>query len=92
VSLAVSPNGKVISLFFPANPERDILGYRVFRSTAETLPFDKWQKLTDEILTRTTYRDDKVEAGRKYFYYVVAVDSAGNVSPPSGVVSEIVPQ
>ncbi len=92
LSLAVSPNGKVISLFFPANPERDVAGYRIYRSNEAELPLDKWQLQTTELLTRTTWRDEKVAAGRAYYYYMVAVDTAGNVSPPSSIVTETVPQ
>ena len=39
-------------------------------------------------LTRTTFQDDKVESGKTYYYYLTAVDPAGNVSQPSEVVSE----
>jgi len=42
-------------------------------------------------LTRTTYQDDKVEPGKTYYYYIVAVDKAGNVSQPSEVGSEKAP-
>jgi hypothetical protein len=77
-----------ISLFFAANDERDVVGYHVFRSTDPALPKDQWRKLTRTPIDRTTYADDAVETGVTYYYYVVAVDSAGNVSPPSEVVSE----
>ena len=92
VSLAVSPNGSVISLFFPANPERDVVGYYLYRTTDAAQPLARWTKLTPEPLTRTTFRDDKVAPGSKYFYYLVALDNAGNLSPPSAIVSETVPQ
>ena len=52
---------------------------------------DKWTRLNGDLLTRTTYQDDKVESNKKYYYYLTAVDSAGNTSPPSEVVSETVP-
>jgi len=35
--------------------------------------------------------DDKVESGKKYYYYLTAVDTTGNVSQLSDVYSEIVP-
>jgi hypothetical protein len=89
LSIAATPNR--LALFFPANPERDVVGYYVFRSTDPELPKDRWTKLTPNLLTRTTFQDEAVESGKKYYYYVVAVDAAGNVSPPSSVESETVP-
>jgi predicted phage tail protein len=80
-----------ISLFFPANPESDIAGYNIFRSDDGNLPQDRWTKLNPTLLTRTTFQDEKVEPGKRYFYYVTAVDFAGNESAPSEVVSEVVP-
>ena len=80
-----------ISLFFPANPEPDIAGYNVYRSTDPDAPKDRWTKLNDALLTRTTFQDETVESGKKYFYYLTAVDTAGNTSAPSEVVSDTVP-
>jgi len=65
--------------------------YNIYRSTDPDLPKDKWIKLNSELLTKTTYQDEKVEPVKRYYYYLTAVDRAGNVSPPSEVVSETVP-
>lgn len=92
ISLAVSPNGKTISLFFPANPERDIAGYYLYRTTDPQQPLARWTKLTNELLTRTTYRDEQIAVGQIYYYYLVAVDTAGNISPPSALVSDTAPR
>jgi uncharacterized protein len=89
VSPAAAPRS--ISLFFPANPEPDVAGYNVYRSTDPNLPREQWTKLNRELLTRTTFIDETVEAGRKYYYYLTARDAAGNESAPSDVVSETVP-
>jgi fibronectin type 3 domain-containing protein len=80
-----------ISLFFPANPERDVAGYYIYRSTDAALPKERWTKLNDALLTRTTFQDEAVESGKTYFYYLTAVDTAGNTSAPSEVVSDTVP-
>jgi Fibronectin type III domain len=80
-----------ISFFFPSNPEPDVIGYNIYRSTDETLPKDRWTKLNPTPLTRTTFHDENVESGKRYYYYLTAIDKAGNVSPPSEVVSEVVP-
>ncbi len=80
-----------ISIFFPANVERDVVGYNLFRSTDENLPKERWTRLNRALLTRTTFQDDAAQTGVKYFYYVTAVDSAGNTSPSSEVESETAP-
>lgn len=80
-----------ISIFFPANPEPDIAGYTIYRSTDANLAKAGWTKLSPALLTRTTFQDDRVEAQKRYYYYITATDQSGNVSPPSEVVSETVP-
>lgn len=87
----IGPAPGRLSLFFPANPEADIAGYNLYRSADPDLPKDKWIKLNSELLTKTTFHDDRVESGKQYYYYLTAVDRAGNVSAVSEVVSETVP-
>ncbi len=89
ITLAVGHN--VISLFFAINPEKDIAGYTIYRSTDPGLDRPKWEKLTPELLTKNTFQDTKVEPGKTYYYYLTATDSSGNISQPSEVVSEKVP-
>ncbi|MCP9493708.1 MAG: hypothetical protein MSG64_04540 [Pyrinomonadaceae bacterium MAG19_C2-C3] len=89
VSIAAAPNR--LTLFYPANPEIDVTGYLIFRATDDKLPPEQWTPLTDEPLNRTSYQDERVESGTRYFYFVVAVDAAGNRSPPSETVSDIAP-
>jgi fibronectin type 3 domain-containing protein len=89
ITVAAAPGR--LSIFFPANPEGDIAGYNIYRSTDPDLPKDRWNKLNATLLTRTTFQDEKVESGKRYYYYLTAVDQAGNISPPSEVVSETVP-
>ncbi|HEY0083003.1 MAG TPA: hypothetical protein VGB61_09455, partial [Pyrinomonadaceae bacterium] len=93
ISIAPGPAGAArrLSLFYPANPERDVAGYNIYRSTDANAPKDTWTKLNRTLLERTTYQDEAVESGVKYFYYLTAVDTAGNTSQPSEVVSETVP-
>jgi predicted phage tail protein len=86
ITLAAGTN--VISIFFAANPEKDIAGYRIYRSTNKEIELSKWEMVTPELLVRNTFQDSRVEAATEYFYYITAVDTAGNVSPPSDVVSE----
>ncbi len=89
ISSAAAPGR--ISIFFPANLESDVAGYNIYRSTDPDLPRDKWLKLNKTLLTKTNFVDENVESQKRYYYYVNAVDEAGNVSPPSEVVSETVP-
>lgn len=88
ITLAVGQN--MISLFFAINPEKDVAGYRIYRSTDPDLPKAEWTQLTTELLTTNTFQDTKVEAGKTYYYYLTATDKAGNVSEPSEVVSDTV--
>jgi len=90
-NLTIAASFGRLSIFFPANPEPDIAGYNIYRSTDPNLPKESWNKLNPTLLTTTTFQDEKVESGKKYYYYLTAVDRAGNVSRPSEVVSETVP-
>ena len=90
-SIAPDPSFGRLAIFFAANKEPDIAGYNIYRSTDPNLPKQSWTKLNQELLTRTNYRDERVESGKTYYYYIVAVDNAGNVSQPSEVASETVP-
>lgn len=89
ISIAAAPGRS--SIFFPANPESDVAGYDIYRSTDPDLPKERWTKLTPTPLTKTTFVDENVESGKRYYYYIRAIDQSGNISPPSEVVSEIVP-
>jgi hypothetical protein len=86
VTLA-SSNG-TISLFWPSNPERDVVGYNIYRATTASTPDKDWLKLTDQPIKTVTYRDDRVTIDQVYFYKVSAVDRFNNESMPSRVVSE----
>jgi hypothetical protein len=87
---AVGAAGR-ISMFWPANPESDVAGYLIYRSTDPNLPQDRWTLLTPAVYTKTTFADENVESARTYYYYVIAVDNAGNKSKASEVVSDTVP-
>ena len=80
-----------ISLFWSVNSEPDLAGYILYRSTDPNLPKDNWTVITPAGFTRTTFTDTNVETGKTYYYYVKAVDNAGNKSDASQVVSETVP-
>jgi len=89
ITLAAGQN--VISIFFAVNPEKDVAGYKIYRSLDPDLPKDKWTLLTPDPLKANTFQDRRVEAGKKYYYYLTATDNSGNVSGLSDVVSETTP-
>jgi hypothetical protein len=88
ITLAVGQN--VISLFFAVNPEKDVVGYKIYRSTDPDLPKKDWKLQTPTLLKTNTFQDTQVESGKTYYYYLTAADNVGNVSEPSEVVSESV--
>jgi len=88
---APEPSSARLAIFFAANKETDIAGYDIYRSTDPNLPQQQWTKLNQALLTRTTFQDERVESGKTYYYYIRAIDKAGNVSPPSEVGSEKAP-
>ncbi|HYW70211.1 MAG TPA: hypothetical protein VE961_04210 [Pyrinomonadaceae bacterium] len=80
-----------IALFWSANSEPDLAEYRLYRSTDPNLAKEKWTLITQAGFNKTTFTDTNVENGKTYYYFVRAIDNAGNESPPSQVVSETVP-
>ncbi len=89
--LSINAAPRRVSIFFAANPERDVAGYNVYCSTDPNLPREQWTRLNRSPLDRTTLQDESVQSGTKYFYYLTAIDAFGNVSRPSEVVSETAP-
>ena len=88
VSITIAAAPGVISLFFPPNPETDVTGYKIFRSNDDSRPKSDWELLTPTETDSNTFQDNKVETGKTYFYYVIAVDKFNNESETSEVVSE----
>ncbi len=84
-SITIASRGGLISLFWPANPEPDVVGYHLYRSEDEQM----WAKITPRPITTITFSDKQVQIGKRYFYQIVAVDNAGNESPRSETVSEV---
>ena len=89
ITLAAGQN--ILSIFFAVNPEKDITGYKIYRSADANKPKAEWELLTPELLTTNTFQDTRVVSGTRYYYYITATDTAGNVSEPSEVVSELAP-
>ena len=90
-ALTIAASTNTISIFFASNPENDVIGYKIYRSTDQTLPMTDWALITPQLLTTNTFQDLNVESGKTYYYYLTAVDKFGNISEISEVVSETVP-
>lgn len=89
LTIAASPS--TISLFFATNLEPDVVSYRIYRSEDPSLPEKSWTKLTPTGMNTNTFLDTDVKPGRKYFYFVTAVDKFGNESARSDIASDTVP-
>ena len=74
---------------FEQNPLVDFAGYNIYRSADKDVPLDQWERRNKEPLPTTEFKDEGVESGEIYFYYVRAVDSKGNESAPSEVTRVI---
>ncbi len=79
-----------VSLFWPLNAEPDVAGYNIYRAEDENTPPEKWIKLNQQLHKTASFRDERVEVGKRYFYQIAAVDVYGNESARSEAVSETV--
>jgi len=89
ITIAAAPNN--LSIFFVVNLEKDVVGYQIFRTINPNLTKSGWKLITKETLLSNTFQDFAVESGKTYYYYLTAIDRAGNISPPSEVISETAP-
>jgi fibronectin type 3 domain-containing protein len=62
--------------------DRRIVGYHVYRSVNENLPFIFWERLTDEPIPEGNFDDPAAEPGTRYFYKLTQVDADGKESAP----------
>jgi hypothetical protein len=77
-----------IDLSWDPNSESDLQGYLVFRREGGQQPV----ALNKEPVRAPSYRDENVQPGHKYTYFVRAIDVRGNASEPSPETSETVPE
>ena len=75
-----------IDLTWAPNMESDLAGYNVFRRLQ-----GKTERLNQQLVQVSSFRDENVKPGEKYIYSVSAVDLRGNESSRSAEASETVP-
>jgi fibronectin type 3 domain-containing protein len=71
--LAAFPLAEGMELRWIANPEPDVVGYRVYRRKVFEPAFER---LTDDIVRETSYVDKGVRRGEEYDYHITAVDAS----------------
>ena len=76
--------GLLVDLSWSINLETDLAGYRVYRSEQQDT---RGALVTPDLLLAPAYRDTSVGPGRRYWYFVTAVDHAGNESDTSSIVA-----
>lgn len=67
----------IVTLSWTANNEADLLRYRVYRATSNSLPNAPLDSVS---AAATSYADQTVTNGTTYYYWLVALDSAGLAS------------
>lgn len=93
-SVALSGSGTTASsshsvdLSWGASTSSNVAGYYIERATSSGGPY---QVLNSSKDTGTSYVDSTVQAGKEYFYVIVAVNTSGQESNPSAQVSATIP-
>ena len=62
--------------------DKKYIGFHVYRSVNENLPFVFWERITEEPTKEGDFNDPAAEIGQRYFYKITQVDAQGNESPP----------
>jgi len=87
---ALSEQPNQVTVFWAANSEADLKGYKLYR--CET-PNGTFAAVNNGIVAKgqERYVDVGVVTGKKYYYRVSAIDQANNESGPSECVSMVIP-
>jgi hypothetical protein len=80
-----------IDLSWTPSADADLAGYIVYRQEIDSkgAAAGTATRLNPTPVVGPAYRDQNVTAGRRYAYFVTAVNAAGNESAPSNTVQEI---
>jgi hypothetical protein len=71
--LVAFPLAEGMELRWKANPEPDVVGYRVYRRRVFEPAFER---LTGDIVEETLYLDKGVRRGEEYDYHITAIDAS----------------
>lgn len=82
-SLTATAEPGTVDLDWADNTEKDLTGYRVYRSTTAGTGY----ALLTGLLTTSAYSDTSGTPGQTYYYVVTASDASGNESGPSNEAS-----
>lgn len=88
--VTIASINSLVSLFWPLNQETDVAGYNIYRTDDEQTAPEKWIKLNPQLHRTASFRDDRVQVGKQYFYQITAVDIYGNESARSETKGETV--
>jgi hypothetical protein len=84
-SLSGRVKGTTIDLSWPPTADNDLLGYDVYRATNISGPY---QRANDATIGQIAhFADSGLEENTLFHYYVAAIDSSGNASAPSPILS-----
>ncbi len=62
--------------------DKKYVGFHVYRSVNENLPFVLWERLTDAPVQDGNFNDQASDLGQRYYYKLTQVDADGNESLP----------
>lgn len=88
VALTIFPEQEKLLLSWRANEEEGLRGYYLYRSNGANMPFLKVATIE---AAATSYLDEGLVVGQKYYYKLSAYDLAMNESEASEVVSGVTP-
>jgi hypothetical protein len=79
-NFADEPEMYAVQLHWSPNHELDLAGYNLYRSAD---PVGTFYQLNSNLIQDTSFLDQNVQSGLYYFYFVKALDTLLNESPPS---------
>ncbi|MDZ7764295.1 MAG: M20/M25/M40 family metallo-hydrolase [Melioribacteraceae bacterium] len=80
----VEPIMYAVNLSWSPNEEQDLAGYNIYRGYLDS---EDHVKINDEIITETQFNDHELMSGVYYEYIVKAIDTDGNESESSEVLT-----
>lgn len=90
--VGVSTESEKLDLMWLSNTETDLAGYNLYRATSANGEFAKVNASPiPNASAAVTYQDEGLKIATKYYYYLKAIDVAGNESPKTDTLSVLTP-